>query len=106
MIKRALCKQVYQSVKKLALVSAISLLVTGVNIKTDFTVDFILKKPIANTKVSTPTAEAFLPLKRVPYIHHLVRFKKDQAKIQVLLNSDSEVNVMTSAYAAKLDLKV
>lgn len=31
---------------------------------------------------------------------------KDQTKIQALLDSNSEVNVMTLAYAAKLDLKV
>lgn len=40
------------------------------------------------------------------YIHHLMRFKKHQPKVQALLDFDSEVNVMLSAYASKLDLKI
>lgn len=45
-------------------------------------------------------------LKCLPCIHHLVRFKKDQAKIQPLLDFGSKINVITLAYTAKLGLKV
>ncbi len=45
-------------------------------------------------------------LKRVACIHHPVRFKKNQAKVQTLIDYGSEVNAITLAYAAKLDLKV
>lgn len=47
-----------------------------------------------------------LPLKSVPYIHYPVWFKKDQTKVQTLLDSDIELNGMTSAYMAKLGLKI
>lgn len=33
-------------------------------------------------------------------------FKKNQVKIQALLDSDSKINVITPAYAARLSLKV
>lgn len=42
----------------------------------------------------------FLLLKYVLYIHYLVQFIKNQAKVQALLDSDIEVNVMTPAYMA------
>lgn len=45
------------------------------------------------------------PLKYVPCIHHPMRFKKDQAKVQALLNSSSKVNAMNLVYTAKLGLK-
>ena len=47
-----------------------------------------------------------LPLERVPCIHYPVQFRKDQAKVQTLIDSGSEVNAMTPAYASKLGLKV
>ena len=44
-------------------------------------------------------------LDRVPCIHYPVQFRKDQgAIIQALIDSGSEVNAMTSAYARKLGL--
>lgn len=46
-----------------------------------------------------------LPLNYVLYIHHLMRFKKDQTKIQTLLDSSNEINTMTLAYTAKLSFK-
>lgn len=46
-----------------------------------------------------------LLLERVLCIHYLMRFKKDQAKVQVLINSDNKVNVMILAYTAKLGFK-
>lgn len=35
-----------------------------------------------------------------------MRFKKDQANVQALLDSGSKINTMTPTYAAKFDLKV
>lgn len=43
-----------------------------------------------------------LPLERIPSIYYLLYFKKIQAKIQALINSDNEVNTMTPAYVKKL----
>lgn len=40
------------------------------------------------------------------YIHHLLRFKKDQVRVQALLNSNSEVNTMAFVYVASLNIKV
>lgn len=45
-------------------------------------------------------------LERIPSIQYPIKFKKGHTKIQALINSDSEVNVMTSAYAAVLVLHV
>ena len=38
----------------------------------------------------------------VPYIHYLIRFKKD--KVQALIDFDSKINAIIPAYALKLDL--
>ena len=46
------------------------------------------------------------PLKRVLYIHHLLCFSKNPHEISTLIDLGSEVNTMTSAYTAKLGLKV
>lgn len=45
-------------------------------------------------------------LKYMLCIYYLIWFKKDQAKVQSLLDSYNEVNAMILAYAAKLELKV
>lgn len=45
-------------------------------------------------------------LKYILCIHYLIRFKKDQGKVQSLIDTDNEVNIMILASAAKLDLKV
>lgn len=47
-----------------------------------------------------------LLLKRVSYIHHPVRFKKDQVEVQTLIDSNNEVNIINPAYTVKLSLKV
>lgn len=49
-------------------------------------------------------AKTALPLKRMPYIHYSLRFKKDWAKIQVLIYFGSKVNLIAPTYAAKLGL--
>ena len=46
------------------------------------------------------------PLERVPCIHHPLRFRKDLRETRALIDSGSEVNAMTPAYAAKLGLGV
>lgn len=46
---------------------------------------------------------SILQLERIPYIYYL-RFKKDQAKSQVLINSGSMINVITPAYIKQLGL--
>ena len=44
---------------------------------------------------------------QVFYIYYLVQFKKDKDKyVLALLNSESELNAITLAYAAQLGLKV
>ena len=45
-------------------------------------------------------------LNRVPCIQYPVKFKKDSTEVQALLDSGSEVNAMTPAYAAVLGLHV
>ena len=45
-------------------------------------------------------------LECMPYIQYPVKFKKDCIEIQALLDSGSEVNTMTPAYAAKLGLRI
>ncbi len=57
-------------------------------------------------KTPTPLPEPTLPLERVPCIDYPVRFKKDQAEVQALINSGSEVNAMVPAYTAKLGFKI
>ena len=41
---------------------------------------------------------------RVPCIYYLVQFQKNQEQVKALLNSGSEVNAISPAYAKKLDL--
>lgn len=45
-------------------------------------------------------------LKCMPCIYHLVYLKKDQAKVQVLLNFNSKINTITPVYIARLGLKI
>lgn len=70
----------------------------------------VLATPISTTeayrKANTPSiAEKTLslPLKRMLSIYYLMQFKKNQAKVQDLLNLCNEVNAMILAYAASLD---
>lgn len=48
------------------------------------------------------TVDFTLSLKRVSCIHYLLYCRKDQAKIQDLINSGIEVNAMTPVYIKKL----
>ena len=69
--------------KKLAVVLATSLLVT-----------------------TTSMMDTLRPLERVSCIHYLLRFQKTLWEIRALINSGKEIKAMTSAYTAKLSLKV
>ena len=56
-----------------------------------------------STSMTGPRTEA---LDCVPCIHYPVQFKKDTADIPALIDSRSEVNAMTPAYAKKLGLRI
>ena len=47
-----------------------------------------------------------MTLERVPCVHYPLRFRKDIADVRTLIDSGSEVNAMTPAYASKLGLRV
>lgn len=47
-----------------------------------------------------------LPLERILYIYYPIRFKKDEAKIHALLDSNNEIIAMTLDYADRLGLKI
>lgn len=47
-----------------------------------------------------------LSLERMHYIYYLVQFQNDQAKVSVLIDFESELNIKTPAYVSKLDLQV
>lgn len=62
------------------------------------------KDPIANPIASTLDTATFLLLERVLCIYYPLYFKKDTNNIKALINSNSEINAMTPAYAKKLGL--
>ena len=45
-------------------------------------------------------------LERVPYVHYSLHFRKNIVDVRALIDSGSEVNAMTLAYASKLGLRV
>ena len=77
--------------KKLVSVSATSASVTGAS------------KEAEVTQATEEGKEVILDW--VPCIHYQVQFRKDKETIQALINSGSEVNTMTPAYAKKLGLR-
>lgn len=79
---------------------------TIASIKAEIAANLIIKELPTDLKISIPVMEALLLLKRILYIYHPLWFKKDQVKVQALLNSGSKVNTITSTYVAKLDFKV
>ena len=54
----------------------------------------------------TKTSKKDVVLDRIPCIHYLVYFWKDQDEVLALLDLESEVNAMTPAYTSKLGLTV
>lgn len=59
-------------------------------------------KVVPRSEILTLAIKTFLPLKCMPYIYYLLQFKKNQIKVQVLINSGSKVNIITPAYTKKL----
>ena len=57
------------------------------------------------SKTETSKEES-VSLERVPCIHHLLSFQKNNVNVRASIDSGSEVNAMTLAYASKLGLKV
>lgn len=94
--------------KKLVLLLITSLLMTVASMKivpmTLIINEFII---VLSSKLPAPIVDkSALLLKCISCIYHLVWLKKKQAKIQILLDSGSEVNTITLAYTAKLGFKV
>ena len=56
--------------------------------------------------VTETSKEDDVTLERVPYVHYPLRFRKDTADVRALIDSGSEINAMTPAYASKLGLRV
>lgn len=63
--------------KKLALVLTISSLTLMASMWTDSTVNPTIEESTVGSKVLISTAEITPPLEHIPYIHHLMQFKKD-----------------------------
>lgn len=76
------------------------------SMKANFVINFTIKKPVIGSKVPIPTIKVPLPLEHILYIYHLMWFKKNQVKVQALLDSGNKVNTMTSVYMAKLGFKI
>lgn len=72
----------------------------------DSIINSIFEESIAGSKVLNPAAKTFLPFKCILCIYHVMRFKKNKAKVQVSLDSSSEINAMIPAYAVRLGFKV
>ena len=59
---------------------------------------------VTSLSVTETSKEDDVPLQKVPCVHYLIRFKKKE--VQALIDSGSEVNAMTPAYASRLCLQV
>lgn len=68
------------------------------SIKADFIITSSFEALVLDTFI--------LLLKYILCIYYLIRFKKEQAKIQALLNFNSEVNIISLVYVAKLGFKI
>ena len=56
--------------------------------------------------ITEASKEKYVFLEQMSYIHYPLRFCKDTAGVRALIDSCSEVNAMSPAYALKLGLKV
>lgn len=74
-----------------------SLLMTETSMEAEHAVVLGLETPILDS--STP------PLKHILCIYYPLYFRKDQPKIQALIDFGSKVNAMTPAYAKQLGLQ-
>lgn len=91
----SLQQHLFRAFKNLVAVLAISISITE-NCKKTYTI-------VTNPEV--PTISPPL-LNHMTFIQYLIQFKKNQAKIQTLLDFSSKVNVMTLAYAVSINSKV
>lgn len=93
--------------KNLALVLATSALIIMASIEAVLAMAPATDIPTVVQDFETLNLNNFLlPLKCVSCIYYPQRFKKNQAKVQALLNFGSKFNIMTLAYRAKLGLKI
>ena len=60
---------------------------------------------VSATSVPVTDGDEEVVLERVPCIHYPARFQGDQEQVRALLDSGSEVNAMSPAYAERLGLK-
>ena len=60
---------------------------------------------VSATSVPVTDGDEEVVLDRVPCIHYPARFQGDQEQVRALLDSGSEVNAMSPAYAERLGLK-
>lgn len=67
---------------------ATSLLTIVASIETDLVV-------VSNSKAPTLVTNILSPLKSVPYIYYLMRFKKAKVNVQALIDFGSEINIVT-----------
>ena len=61
---------------------------------------------MAGASKEVEAEDGAVQLEKVQCIHNLIRFRKDSVGAGALLDSGSEVNAMTPAFASKLGLKV
>lgn len=65
------------------------------------------KKTLATSALITETSKKNdIILDRVPCIYYLLRFQKNIAEIKALIDSDSEINIISPVYILKLGLKI
>ena len=69
-----------------------------------FRVKKLVSVSTTSLSVTEISKEDDVPLQRVPCVHYPIRFKKKE--VQALIDSGSEVNAMTPAYASRLGLRV
>lgn len=84
-----------EAIPAIALITDIPVMALAIDI---FVIVLSLKSPFLDN--------SFLLLESLLYIYYPLQFKKDPAKVLALLDSSSEVNAKTPAYAAKLGFKV
>ena len=83
--------------QKLDMVLATFTSMTETSIKADLAIDWDFKTPVSDNST--------LLLERVLYIYYPLYFRKNQRKIQTLINSDNEVNAIISAYTKRLSFQ-
>ena len=60
----------------------------------------------SSSVIAISIKDTLRPLKKILYIHHPLHFQKDLYETGVLIDSNNEINAMTSDYTAKLGLEV